>query len=108
MTNLTLKLAESVRRIGVTSVYGDPVTLDGVTMVPVAIAQFGFGGGGDENDNGGGGGGGMAVPVGAYVRDENGFRFQPNPVALLAVGIPFVFVAGRALRLLIKAAKKRR
>jgi uncharacterized spore protein YtfJ len=112
MTNLTLKLAENARSAGVKSVYGDPIDLDGVTVIPVALAYYGFGGGGGGGDQsedsqmGGGGGGGLSIPLGAYVRDREGVRFHPNIVSLLAVAIPFVWVAGRSWARVIKALKK--
>jgi hypothetical protein len=46
------------------------------------------------------------VPIGAYVRDADGVRFQPNIVSLLAVAIPFVWVTGRAWSRVIRALKK--
>jgi uncharacterized spore protein YtfJ len=110
MANLTLQLAETVKSAGVRSVYGEPVELDGVTIVPVALVTFGFGGGSDSGDDAsaasGGGGGGSSIPIGAYVRDRNGIRFEPNLISLLAVGIPFICVAGRALSRVIRALKK--
>jgi hypothetical protein len=112
MASLPVQLAETVKNTGVKTVYGEPVDLDGVTIVPVAYVQFGFGGGeGGDDENqvaSGGGGGSMNVPIGAYVRDRRGLRFEPNPVTLLAVGIPFLWVAGHALSLIIKAMKKKR
>jgi uncharacterized spore protein YtfJ len=112
MSSLTEKLAENARRAGIASVYGDPIELDGVTIVPVALSYYGFGAGdegGDKPDTeraGGGGGGGASVPIGAYVRDADGVRFQPNIVSLLAVAIPFVWVTGRAWSRVIRALKK--
>lgn len=110
MTNITLKLAETISGSGIKSVYGEPIVLDGTTIVPVAAVQFGFGGGGvgegGEDTPGGGGGGGMAVPFGAYVSDELGVRFRPNLITLLAVGIPFLWVAGHAWARVIRALKK--
>ncbi|MGO4691903.1 spore germination protein GerW family protein [Glaciibacter sp. 2TAF33] len=109
MTNIALKLAEATRSFGVKSAYGDPVEIDGVTIIPVAYVQYGFGGGGDETggdaEMGGGGGGGMSIPVGAYVKSGGTVRFDPNLVSLLAVGIPFVWVAGKALARIIRAFK---
>jgi len=111
MPKLAVELAETVTTTGVRNVYGEPVELDGVTMIPVALVEYGFGAGegpaGDEASGSGGGGGGFSVPIGAYVRDRNGLRFEPNPIALLAVGIPFLWVAGRALRMVIRATKKK-
>ncbi|PXA67858.1 hypothetical protein [Cryobacterium arcticum] len=109
MTNLALKLAENARSIGVTSAYGDPVQIEGVTIIPVALVQYGFGGGGeggDEEGAAGGGGGGMAIPIGAYVKSGGAARFEPNVISLLAVGIPFVWVAGKAVARIIRALKR--
>lgn len=108
MTNIAETLADAVKSFGVNAVYGQAQEIEGTTVVPVAIVGYGFGGGSDAGEDGGsgGGGGGYTLPIGAYVGDSLGVRFQPNPVALLAVGIPFVWVAGRALSLVIKALKK--
>lgn len=110
MTNISLKLAETLSASGIKSVYGEPVVVDGTTIVPVAAVQFGFGAGaggeGGEDAPGGGGGGGWAVPFGAYVSDETGVRFRPNLITLLAVGIPFLWVAGHAWSRVIKALKR--
>jgi len=109
MTNLALKLAENARTIGVRSAYGDPVQIEGVTIVPVALVQYGFGGGGEGDDAegaAGGGGGGMAVPIGAYVKSGGAARFEPNVISLLAVGIPFVWVSGKAIARIIRAVKR--
>jgi uncharacterized spore protein YtfJ len=111
MTNLALKLAENARSFGVTTAFGDPIQVEGVTLVPVAYVQYGFGAGGDadtsEGDGaGGGGGGGMSIPVGAYVKYGDTVRFEPNVIALLCVGIPFVWVAGKALARIIRALKR--
>ncbi|SDL05260.1 hypothetical protein E3T54_06210 [Cryobacterium sp. Sr8] len=109
MTNLVLKLAENARSVGVRSAYGDPIQVEGVTLVPVALVQYGFGGGdAGETEGGaaGGGGGGMSVPIGAYVKTGNTVRFDPNVVSLLVVAIPFVWVAGHALSRVIRALKK--
>jgi hypothetical protein len=109
MTNLALKLAENAGSIGVRSAYGDPVQIEGVTIVPVALVQYGFGGGGEGDDAegpAGGGGGGMAIPIGAYVKSGGAARFEPNLISLLAVGIPFVWVAGKAIARIIRALKK--
>lgn len=112
MTNLSLQLAESTKSAGVKSVYGEPIDLDGITLIPVALAYYGFGAGGDggdatgEHEAGGGGGGGFSVPFGAYVRDVDGVRFHPNLITLVVVAVPFVWVAGRAWARVIKALKK--
>ncbi|WP_022886423.1 GerW family sporulation protein [Glaciibacter superstes] len=114
MTNLAVKLAENARTFGVTSAYGEPVEVEGVTIIPVALVQYGFGAGGDEDPAdgssgsgaSGGGGGGMSVPIGAYVKSGGTVRFEPNVISLLAVGIPFVWVAGKAFARIIRALKR--
>ena len=106
MPNIALDIGKQVTSFGVKSAYGEPQDVDGVSITPVALTWAGFGGGADENDNGGGGGGGVAIPLGVYVRREEGLRFEPNLVALLAVAIPFVCVTGRALSRVIRALKK--
>jgi uncharacterized spore protein YtfJ len=103
MADFVLKLAENVKSAaGVHTAYGDPVKIDDVTVIPVALAWFGLGGGeGGQGsmEGSGGGGGGASVPIGAYYKDKTGVRFDPNPIALLTVAIPFVWAvtAGAAL-----------
>ncbi|TFD59993.1 hypothetical protein [Cryobacterium sp. Hh38] len=106
MTSLPEKLAETFRSAGVKSAYGDPVQIDGVTLVPVALAYYGFGGGDAGEAGSGGGGGGVSLPIGAYVKSGGTARFEPNVIALLAVGVPFLIVTGRALARVIRALKK--
>jgi hypothetical protein len=106
MSNFVLELGKQATSLGVTAVYGEQQDVDGIRIIPVALTWSGFGGGGDESGNSGGGGGGYAVPVGAYIRKGDDLRFEPNVVSLLAVGIPFVVVAGRALSRVIRALKK--
>ncbi|WP_053352971.1 MULTISPECIES: spore germination protein GerW family protein [Leucobacter] len=114
MTHLTKQIADTLVQVGVHSAYGDPVEVDGTTLIPVAYTAYGFGAGegagaGEgvaQGEGSGGGGGGFAVPLGSYVTREGTTRFEPNIIALLAVGVPFVWVAGRALSRIIRALKK--
>ncbi|MCZ4066500.1 hypothetical protein ACI2K6_01885 [Microbacterium sp. NPDC006705] len=106
MPNLALELGKQTANLGVTSVYGEQQDVDGITLIPVALTWSGFGAGEDNEGNSGGGGGGYAIPVGAYVRKGDDLRFEPNLVSLVAVGIPFVWVVGRALSRVIRALKK--
>ncbi|MER7796068.1 hypothetical protein [Microbacterium sp. NPDC096154] len=106
MPNIALELGRMSASIGVNSAYGEQQDVDGVRLVPVAATWTGFGGGSDEAGNGGGGGGGFSAPIGAYVRRGDTLTFEPNVVSLLAVGIPFVWVAGRALARIIRVLKK--
>jgi uncharacterized spore protein YtfJ len=109
MSNLPVQLADTIKSFGVKAVYGDAVDIEGTTVVPVAVMAYGFGGGGGSGDEGqgeGGGGGGYTLPIGAYVGDSLGVRFQPNVIAVLTVGIPFAYAVGTALSRIIKALKK--
>jgi uncharacterized spore protein YtfJ len=81
-------------RAQVSTIFGEPVEREGVTVVPVAKARFGFGGGGgSETREGGegsgrGGGGGVAVsPIGYIeVRDRSSeFKRISSPIDLLAL-----------------------
>ncbi|MGW8483897.1 hypothetical protein ACWGJP_12260 [Microbacterium sp. NPDC055903] len=105
MPNIALELGKQAAAFGVKSAYGETQDIDGVSITPVALTVAGFGGGGAESGEGGGGYG-ISVPLGVYTRREEGLRFEPNIVSLLAVGIPFVWVAGRALARVIRALKK--
>lgn len=106
MPNIALDLGKQAAQFGVSSAYGEQQDVDGVRFVPVALTWSGYGGGSDESGNGGGGGGGYTVPLGAYIRRGDDLRFEPNVVSFLAIAIPFVWVAGRALSRVIRALKK--
>lgn len=106
MPNIALELGKHATDFGVKSAYGQQEDVDGTKLIPVALTWSGFGGGSDEAGNGAGGGGGYAIPLGAYISRGGDLRFEPNPIALLAVAIPFVFVAGRALSRVIRFLKK--
>ena len=106
MPNLAVELGQQSAALGVRSSYGEPQDLDGIRMVPVSLTWTGFGAGEDTSGAGGGGGGGYALPLGAYIRKGDDLRFEPNIVSLLAVGIPFVWIAGRALSRVIRALKR--
>jgi len=91
--DLLAGLAERVGAKLVTStVFGEAVARDGVTVVPVAVARFGLGGGsgsdprkGQEGE--GGGAGGMVVPAGYIELKDGRSRFVPvvHPARMLAL-----------------------
>ncbi|KUN30264.1 sporulation protein [Streptomyces antibioticus] len=103
-TTLLERLAEKLGgKATVSAVYGEPITGDGVTVVPVAQVSFGFGGGaGHESgatrsgEGGGGGGGVDARPLG-YIEIKDGTAvYKPIrdpwvdfalPVAGMLIGI---------------------
>jgi len=90
---LLAMLAERVgARLTASTVYGTPVERDGVTVVPVAAARFGFGGGGGsdpakEQEGAGGGGGGSVTPVGYIELKDGRSRYVPvvHPARMLAL-----------------------
>jgi uncharacterized spore protein YtfJ len=105
-SGLVQRLAE---RMGATArasaVFGDPVERDGVTVIPVARAAWGFGGGGGGEpgrEGSGGGGGSLVAPLG-YIEIRDGhaeFRsfHDPRTAVLLTVATAsLVAVALRAL-----------
>ena len=68
------------------TVVGDPIEVDGHTIIPLVSVGFGFGGGGGEGGpggseaggtGGGSGGGGGVKPVGVIVIDDDGVRVEP-------------------------------
>ncbi|MFE5811871.1 spore germination protein GerW family protein [Streptomyces sp. NPDC056479] len=108
------RLAEKLGgRASVTAVYGEPVTVDVLTVIPVAKVGFGFGGGAGRmvegakaGDGGGGGGGVEARPLGYIeirdgaatykpIRDPWGDIVLPLAALLLGTALP---KAVRALR----------
>lgn len=96
----------------VKTLFGEPVTTAGRTVLPVARVQYAFGGGGGgkrypehSNSEGGGGGGGhvSAVPVGYVEITGTGSRFVPIPdwrrfAAVAGVGLAVGFWLGARRR----------
>lgn len=85
------------------TVFGDPVREDGVTVIPVSRARFGFGMGrkGSEGDEGGGGGA-QVSPVG-YIEIRNGevsFRSLRGMIELVPVIVAGGFTAMMVFRAL--------
>ncbi len=85
-----------VNQAGAKVVYGEPISAEGNTIVPVAKVRYGFGGGsgrkGSEhvNEGGGGGGGMVAYPIGYIELSSAGTRYVPVvefPSVSLAVGV---------------------
>ena len=79
-------------RAHVSTIFGEAVEREGVTVIPVAKARFGFGGGGGsgsrEGDEGSGGGGGVAVgPIGYIELRDRGAEFKriSSPTDTLAL-----------------------
>jgi uncharacterized spore protein YtfJ len=81
----------------VKAVFGEAITAQGKTIIPVARVAFGFGGGSGqgrpEGEGRGGGGGVAAMPLGVYEVTAEETRFVPlneGRNLLLAVAAGFV------------------
>ena len=78
-------IGEIERMLNTKTVVGDPITLEGKTLIPLISVGFGFGvGAGEGNDpkkgagsGGGTGGGGGVKPVAVIVIDKDGVRVEP-------------------------------
>ncbi|MEU9894156.1 spore germination protein GerW family protein [Streptomyces phaeochromogenes] len=111
------RLAEKLGgRASVSAVYGEPVTRDGVTVIPVAKVGFGFGAGvGRESGaaktgEGGGGGGGVGVKPIGFIEIQEGFAtYRPIRDPWVDVFVPLAVVAlGSALPGIIRALRRRK
>ena len=95
MPNVDEMLTGARDAISVKRVYGDPVEIEGVTIVPAAMVRGGAGGGGDDEGNGGGGFGVQARPVGAWVLRDGEATWKPavdvNRIALFAFLLGLAF-----------------
>jgi hypothetical protein len=96
-------------RVTAAAVFGAPVEREGVTVIPVARAAWGFGGGtgeGEGQTGSGGGGGGAVRPIGYIEVRDGSAEFKPlrtgPPTALVAAA---AIAGGLALARGIKSAK---
>jgi uncharacterized spore protein YtfJ len=114
-TDLLQKIGETLGSTAtVKSVFGEPIHVNGKTVVPVAKIAYGFGGGfgtgkggavADQQGEGGGGGGGVrAFPAGALEITDKGTRFVPF-VDLAWLGA--AFTAGVVLSSLVLTRRHR-
>lgn len=110
MPNLTEKITDALSTLGVSRSFGSPIEVGDETIVPVAAVWMGLGGGAatEESAGEGAGGGGVSLPFGAYVSSGGRTTFRPNTIILMAVAVPLVCVAGKALSRIIRAGKGRR
>ena len=109
------RLAEKLSAAAnVTKVYGEPISRDGTTIIPVAKVRYGFGGGGSGkgDEQGSGGGGGVQVTPYGYIEIKNGgseFRrirgAEANLAFILAGGVAGL-IATRAISRIMRRRKK--
>ena len=78
-------LGEIERILSTKAVIGEPITIEGKTIIPLVSIGFGFGGGGGsggpkdkaEGSGAGTGGGGGVKPLGVIVVDGDSVRVEP-------------------------------
>ena len=78
-------VAEIERMLNTKTVVGEPITVEGNTLIPLISAGFGFGVGGGKGtepskgsgQGGGTGGGGGVKPVALIIINEEGVRVEP-------------------------------
>jgi uncharacterized spore protein YtfJ len=78
-------LSEIERILSTKAVVGEPMTIEGNTIIPLVSVGFGFGGGGGsgggkekvEGSGAGTGGGGGVKPLGVIVVNSEGVKIEP-------------------------------
>jgi uncharacterized spore protein YtfJ len=111
---LLQSLKESVlSQASVKSIYGEPISAQGKTVIPVAKIMYGYGAGagtggvGDTSargEGGGGGGGVRAIPVGVVEISDQQTRFVPITNRKRMAG---AVAAGVLLGLLLGSRRRR-
>jgi uncharacterized spore protein YtfJ len=83
------------------TIFGEPVERDGITVIPVAKARWGFGGGAGrrkDEDGAGCGGGAQVSPVG-FIELKNGeAEFRP----IRTVSLHWIIAGGLATLFLVR------
>ncbi|MBX0335417.1 hypothetical protein K3G39_19455 [Pontibacter sp. HSC-14F20] len=99
------------QRLGISAnastIYGEPVERDGVTVIPAAKAMYGFGGGSGSKagEEGIGGGGGVAIKPVGYIEIKDGntkFKSIPDPERIIKI----IAVSGVMAIFLLKGVDK--
>lgn len=80
-------LGEIEKVLTTRTVVGEPITLEGTTLIPLISVGFGFGAGGGEGKGeakqkgegaaGGTGGGAFVKPIAVVIIDKEGVRIEP-------------------------------
>ena len=94
--NLAKTTLEEIEKVLTTrTVVGEPMTVEGITLIPLISVGFGFGAGGGsgrgeakqkgEGAGGGTGGGAWVRPVAVVVIDKEGVRIEPVRRGLSAI-----------------------
>jgi len=96
-------IAEDLGLPTASTVFGEAVERDGITIIPVAKVQMGIGGGGSEGHGYGAGGGLRAKPLG-YIEIGNDFAIF-RPIRDWAELAPLMIVGGVVGLMLLKGLK---
>lgn len=89
------------------TVFGEAVERDGITVIPVAKARWGFGGGGGhrkDEDGAGGGGGVQVTPVGFIEIKNDAANFRP----IRTVSLSWIITGSILALFLLRETMKRR
>lgn len=87
------------------TIYSEPIEREGITVIPVAKARWGFGGGvGHRKDeDGAGGGGGVQVTPAGFIVIKNGqAEFRP----IRTVSVPLLILGGISVLFLLRQTLK--
>ena len=88
-----------------TTIFSDQVERDGLTVIPVAKARWGFGGGVGrrKDEDGAGGGGGMQITPVGFIELKNGAaEFRP----IRTVSFNWIIAGGLAALLLLRRTRR--
>jgi len=96
-------IGEIARMLSTKTVVGEPIKVEGATLIPLLAVGFGFAVGAAEGSDpkkgagsgGGTGGGGGVKPVALVVVDKDGVRVEPIKGAAASLIDKFADVAGR-------------
>lgn len=106
-SSLVERLAQHLgASVSAQTIYGTPIERDGITVIPVARAQYGFGGGGGSHvgeATGSGGGAGVSLtPVGYIEMQQGRTRFR----RIRSSVVPLVAVSGVVALLLLRSVPR--
>lgn len=105
---LKTAMGEIERMLNTKTVVGDPIKIEGTTLIPLVSVGFGFGAGGGtgtmksgetgEGVGAGTGGGGGVKPIALVIIDKDGVRMEPIKGAATSVLEKVADVIGKAAR----------
>ena len=97
-------VTEIERMLNTKTVVGEPITIEGNTLIPLVNVGFGFGVGGGQGEEtqkgrghgGGTGGGGGVKPVALVIINEEGVRVEPIKSGTASVLEKFAETVGKS------------